>query len=994
MTPERWRQVEELFHQARAREGHSRTTFLASACGNDEALRREVESLLAQPISATGIFDAPAVPVSAQNASDVGTSLLTRHRLGVYHVRECLGVGGMGEVYRAHDTKLGREVAIKVLPSFVASDPDRLRRFEREARILASLNHPHIGGIYGLEDIDGIRALILELVEGPSLADRIATGSMPANEALVIARQIAEALEAAHEKGIVHRDLKPANIKLTRDGNVKVLDFGLAKALGGGEPGPDLAQVPTVTATQLHAGAIVGTPAYMSPEQARGQPVDKRTDVWAFGCVLYEMLCGRMAFSGETITEALAKVLEREPDWHALPASVPPRIRDLLRRCLQKDRNRRLQDIADARVEIDDTDRDQIRPSRWTTSVVFAAGVAFTAASVAGLWWYRPSSPTSPPPGEHAPVSVLIADLQNHTNDPIFDRTLEPVLRLGLEGASFITAFDHSAIRSALGVQLPDRLDEQTARELAVKEGLDVVLSGLVTPRATGYQISLKAVQAISGQVIGSAEAPAATKEQVLGVATRLIASVRKGLGDDTSDAAQLLGMQTLSARSLEVVGHFAAALEASTNNRFEEALARFSQAVQLDPEFGAGYVGMAAMSRNLGREQDARKYADEALKHLDGMTERERFNARGMYYLGSGDYQQCVKEYTDLIHRFTGDVYARNRLAVCAVALNDLRTAVDQMREVVRILPKRPIFRVNLAMYESNAGDFRAGEREARATIDLGSPLGLLPLAFAQLGQGQPALAAETYEALGRAATLGKLGASVAAAGLGDLAIYEGRFEDARRHLEDGAAADLEANAPDWAAAKFAYLGYALVSQLRTGPALAAAEKALANSKEARIRFLVARVLIGVNRLATAEPLIAGLAAETQTEPQAYAKILEGEGLRESDSKRAIALISQGNALMDTWLGHFDLGRAYLEAGLFAQADSEFDRCLSRRGELLTNDGPWFGYVPAVYYYQGRAREGLKTDRFAESYRQYIAIRGRSHDDPLLQEVKRRLES
>ena len=277
-------------------------------------------------VGVLGIDDDGSVPpdflASGRLASairELGADLIGSS-VGVYHITALLGVGGMGEVYRARDTKLGRDVAIKILPRLFTSDPDRLARFEREARVLASLNHPHIGAIYGLEDADGMRALVLELVHGETLADRIARGPIPLNEALTIARQIADALEAAHEKGIVHRDLKPANIKITPDGVVKVLDFGLAKAASGDAAPADLTQSPTLTVGGTREGVILGTAAYMSPEQARGRPADKRADVWAFGVVLYEMLTGRRAFEGETTSDVLAKVIEREPDWTALPA--------------------------------------------------------------------------------------------------------------------------------------------------------------------------------------------------------------------------------------------------------------------------------------------------------------------------------------------------------------------------------------------------------------------------------------------------------------------------------------------------------------------------------------------------------------------------------------------------------------------------------------------------------------------------------------------------
>ena len=260
----------------------------------------------------------------------------------------------MGEVYRAHDGRLGRDVAIKVLPHAVAHDEERLLRLEREARLLATLNHPNIAAIYGLEESDGALSLVMELVDGSTLADRLNGLPLPVPEALALARQVAEALEAAHEKGIVHRDLKPGNIMVTSGGKVKVLDFGLAKALGGKNAPSDPSQPSTLTMAETREGWILGSPAYMSPEQARGQEVDKRTDIWALGCILFEMLTGRSPFTANTVSDTIAAVLEREPDWAALPARTPSAIRRLLRRCLNKFKNNRLADASVVRMEIDE----------------------------------------------------------------------------------------------------------------------------------------------------------------------------------------------------------------------------------------------------------------------------------------------------------------------------------------------------------------------------------------------------------------------------------------------------------------------------------------------------------------------------------------------------------------------------------------------------------------------------------------------------------------
>ena len=303
-------------------------------------------------------------------------------RLGPYSVTAKIGEGGMGEVYQARDTKLDRDVALKVLPEAFTSDPDRLARFEREAKVLASLNHPNIGSIYGLEEAEGVRALVLELVEGPTLADRIKQGPIPLDEALPIAKQIAEALEAAHEAGVIHRDLKPANIKVKADGTVKVLDFGLAKAFQA-----DPSNVSTVTVAGTEAGAILGTPAYMSPEQSRGRPVDKRTDVWAFGCVLFEMLTGLRAFGADTHSDTVAAILGRDPHWLALPSAAPSGLAGLLRRCLRKDHARRQRDLGDVSIELEELrDLRQADQAPWHRDVQPRAPRSLSLAwTIAGL---------------------------------------------------------------------------------------------------------------------------------------------------------------------------------------------------------------------------------------------------------------------------------------------------------------------------------------------------------------------------------------------------------------------------------------------------------------------------------------------------------------------------------------------------------------------------------------------------------------------------------
>ena len=389
-------------------------------------------------------------------------------RLGSFTIQSLLGTGGMGEVYRAHDTRLGRDVAIKVLPAAWPIDTERRARFDREARTLASLNHPHIGAIYGLEDIDDSRALVLELVEGPTLADRLLAGALPLRETLTIASQIADALDAAHQSGIVHRDLKPANIKIRTDGQVKVLDFGLAKAAGIGTA-RDMTQAATAhVATE--EGVILGTVAYMSPEQARGVPVDKRTDIWAFGCILFEMLTGRAAFARATFSDSIAATLEHEPDWQLLPPATPPAIRRIVQRCLVKDVARRLRDIGDVAPDLADTrtSDDGIAggaASRGATPStrpwLAAAATAIVAAAIAGgaVWMFTTTSP--------APVQVTRLAVALPAGDTLGNAQI-PSIALSPDGRTMAYAASRSGRSPQLFVR---RLDAPEATLLPGTEG-------------------------------------------------------------------------------------------------------------------------------------------------------------------------------------------------------------------------------------------------------------------------------------------------------------------------------------------------------------------------------------------------------------------------------------------------------------------------------------------------------------------------------------------
>ena len=382
--------------------------------------------------------------------------------LSHYKVLEKIGQGGMGEVYRAEDTNLSREVAIKVLPEQFTQDPQRLARFEREAKLLASLNHPNIAAIYGLEEADGVRFLALELVPGETLQERVSKGPLPVEEALEVCRQIAEGVEAAHAKGVIHRDLKPANVKVTPEGKVKILDFGLAKAFEAETPVTDISQSPTLTEEMTRAGVILGTAAYMSPEQAKGEAVDKRADIFAFGCVLYELLTGRRAFQGETIAETIAAVLKSEPEWEKLPDSTPWRIKELLEDCLQKEVHNRFHDVSHVRIQINKAQKEPTtaspigqtiaaQPGRWRRAIILGS-VALAGAAVGVAIWGLMRPPLSPP----APLKQVVITLP--PTAPLEVETWRPAVAFSPDGTRLVYVANRGGKRQ-LYLRRMDRLD-------------------------------------------------------------------------------------------------------------------------------------------------------------------------------------------------------------------------------------------------------------------------------------------------------------------------------------------------------------------------------------------------------------------------------------------------------------------------------------------------------------------------------------------------------
>ena len=519
-------------------------------------------------------------------------STATGRRIGPYHVHEQIGAGGMGEVYRAHDTKLGRDVAVKILPRHFTSHPGRLARFEREARLLASLNHPHVGAIYGLEEADGLQALVLELVEGDTLADKIARGKIPIGEAVNIARQLADALDAAHAKGIVHRDLKPANIKITPQDRVKVLDFGLAKAAAAEGALETIASEATVGTED---GIILGTASYMSPEQARGKPVDKRTDIWAFGCVLYEMLTGRKTFPGDTMSDVIAAVLERTPDWSALPTSTPIEIRELLQRCLEKDCQVRLRDVGDAKAALDSVSSGASRlpvmssAARRLTLGIAASAIVMIAAGVAATRLLVPSGETT--------SSIAILPFANTSGNPDMDYLgdgLTESLINTLSQIPNLSVMSRNAVFRFKGRETDAQAAGQTLK-------VQAVLTGRVVQRGEDLSISVELIDVRNNSQLWG-DSYNKKRRDLLAIQEEISTEISEKLrfrltGEERKRLTKRYTDNT-EAYQLYLLGRYH--WNKKTVDGFNKGIEYFQKAIETDPNYAPAYAALAALYNNL----------------------------------------------------------------------------------------------------------------------------------------------------------------------------------------------------------------------------------------------------------------------------------------------------------------------------------------------------------------------------------------------------------
>ncbi|HTD53071.1 MAG TPA: protein kinase, partial [Thermoanaerobaculia bacterium] len=566
-----------------------------------------------------------------------------------YKVIRLLGVGGMGSVYRVHDRELDRDVGLKLIRSDIADNASTLERFKREIQLSSTITHKNVLRVYDLGEADGIKFLTMRYVDGEDLSHILKReGKLPVDRVVNLFRQICEGLGAAHEQGVIHRDLKPQNVMVDCNDKVFVMDFGLAKSLE--------------QSGLTQAGAIVGTPYYMSPEQVKGEATEARSDIFSLGVILYEMATGELPYTGVTPYEVMVQRTLKPPrPPEQINPEIPQYLRRVIERCLSINPELRYSTTAEILQDINDatfrpTMRYRIQRRRW----IVPAGSAVALAALLGVsvWALRYRRPAPVAAGQKT-ESVLIADFQNKTGDPVFDGTLEPSFGLALEGASFLTSYNRGQARKVAAQLKPGAttLDEPLARLVALREGIQVVTSGAIDHKDSDYVVSVRAVDAVTGKQLVSEQASASSKDKVLSTIGELAASVRAALGDTTPRSLQLAAAETFTAGSVEAAHEYALAQDSQYAGNYEDATRSYLKAIELDPDMGRADAGIAVLYSNQGRRDEAEKYYALAMAKIDRMSDREKFRTRGGYYLiVHRDPDKAIEEYGQLVQRYPAD--------------------------------------------------------------------------------------------------------------------------------------------------------------------------------------------------------------------------------------------------------------------------------------------------------------------------------------------------
>jgi serine/threonine protein kinase/tetratricopeptide (TPR) repeat protein len=975
MDPARWRRVEEIYQAAAERKPEERAAFLAVACGGDADLRREVESLLAQP-SEDGMLDRPAwEPEAGGGLPPEAARLSVGQRVSHYQIQAKLGEGGMGVVYRASDTRLGRSVALKFVKAQFS------RHWEREARAVAALNHPHIATLYEVGEHEGSPYLAMELVEGRPLK-----GPLSVKQAIEYGIQIADALAAAHAAGIVHRDLKPGNILVTEKGSVKVLDFGLAK----------LAEQEGAPASTQTAG-LAGTPGYLAPEQIEGQSADTRSDIFAFGCILYELLSGRRAFPGETITAALTATVTTEPK----PLEgVPKRLDELVRRCLRKDPARRFQHMDDVKVELEELKQAEggaatLVPHTSRKLWKIAIPVLLAAMLAAGGFYYR-AHQAKPLTDKD---SIVLSDFTNTTGDSVFDDTLKQGLSVQLEQSPFLNLVSERRVNDTLklmGRRAGDRLTPEVAREVCQRTRSKAMLAGSIAGLGSQYVIGLKAVNCDTGDVLAEAQEQAVGKEAVLKALDAAAVRLRKKLGESLSSVQKYATpLAAATTPSLEALKAF------SLGSKTGDTTARLSflrRAVELDPNFALAYAAMARDYSTLNEVGRGAEYARKAYDLREKVSERERFVIEFRYYaFATGELEKAAQTVELYQQTYPRDAQPYLQLGYVYAALANWEKALEEFREALRLNPNSATNYINLGIAytvfnwldEAEALYKQAEERKLKNEVLLQCRYWLAFL------KGDAAQMARMVSA-----ATGWPGAEdLLLAAQADTEGWYGKLKNA--HELTGRAMDsaLHNNAKESAAE---YQAAAALREVESGnreQARAEGHAAVKLAPNRDVRAIAALALARAGDTAGAEKLAAELdkAFPLDTLVQRYwlPTIRAGVALERQDPNRAIELLKVASMIeLSDLTGNLAIfmspayvrGEAYLMLRDGNRAAAEFQKFIDHRG--LVVNFPW-GALARLGLARAYALQ-RETAKARAAYHDFLTLwKDADPDIPILKEAK-----